>query len=155
MINGLKVQSLDVHVDDRGLLWEIVHNFDLVDGRFGQVYTVIDPVRGTTRAFHKHSVLWDYFAIVHGAAKFCFVDDRPSSPTYLESMTVVASARRPILITVPPGVHHGWRSLEDWTILISVGSELYDREDPDEERVPWDSFHHLFGDRNPFEIWAS
>jgi dTDP-4-dehydrorhamnose 3,5-epimerase-like enzyme len=41
---------------------------------------------------------------------------------------------------VPPGVFHGWVALEDGTQLISVASELYDPENPDEERIPWNSF---------------
>jgi dTDP-4-dehydrorhamnose 3,5-epimerase-like enzyme len=37
-------------------------------------------------------------------------------------------------------VYHGWMSLEDDTMMISTASEVYNRANPDEERVPYDSF---------------
>lgn len=139
-IQGVEVVSLDVHLDDRGYLFEVLHATDPFVKKFGQVYIVGDMVRGTIRAFHKHQELWDYFHIVHGSAKFAFHDDRKESPTYQKTATVVLSDRAPKLIVVPPGVYHGWMSLEDDTIMVSIGSEVYHRENPDEERVPYDSF---------------
>jgi dTDP-4-dehydrorhamnose 3,5-epimerase-like enzyme len=44
------------------------------------------------------------------------------------------------MIIVPPGIYHGWMSLEDNTIMISVASEVYNKEKPDEVRIPPDSF---------------
>ena len=108
--------------------------------KFGQVYIVGDVSRGTIRAFHKHNVLWDFFFISHGTAKFAFYDDRPESPTYKKMFTVVIGERNPSIIVVPPGVFHGWMALEDDTQLISIASEVYNREKPDEVRVPPNSF---------------
>ena len=67
-------------------------------------------------------------------------DDRPDSPTYNEMQIVVSGPRNPALIVVPPGVYHGWMALEDDTQLISTASEVYNREKPDEVRIPPDSF---------------
>jgi len=129
-----------------------------VPGRFGQAYVVHSLVRGTVRAFHKHHKLWDYFCIVSGAAKFAFVDDRggavdsPQGHDYLltpspgDTKIVVASARQPKLIVVPPGIFHGWVSLENNTTLLSIASELYSREHPDEVRVPPNYFDAEFGE---------
>ena len=44
------------------------------------------------------------------------------------------------MIVVPPGVYHGWMALEDDTQLISTASEVYNREKPDEVRIPPESF---------------
>ena len=145
MIEGAKVIDLVTHEDDRGYLIEIARHIDDpephgVVHKFGQVYLVGDPVRGTIRAFHKHDELWDWFFISHGSAKFVLRDDRQASATNGEMMTIVASARKPRLIVIPPGVFHGWMSLEDDTQMISTASHTYDRENPDEVRVPPDSF---------------
>lgn len=140
MIQGVEVVPLVVRADDRGYLIEILRATDPYFTRFGQVYLVGDMARGTIRAFHKHAVLWDWFFISHGSAKFVLKDDRPDSPTYGEMMTIVAGERNPTLIVVPPGVYHGWMSLEDDTQLISTASEVYNREKPDETRIPPDSF---------------
>ena len=145
MIQDVEVVDLARHEDDRGYLIEIARCADDpsphgVVHRFGQVYLVGDPVRGTVRAFHKHAELWDWFFISHGSAKFVLKDDRNDSPTHGELMTLVASARKPRLIVVPPGVYHGWMSLEDDTQLVSTASHTYNSEKPDEVRIPPDSF---------------
>jgi len=145
MIEGVKIIPLTAHMDDRGYLIEIARRADdsephAVVHRFGQVYLVGDMVRGTIRAFHKHQELWDWFFISHGSAKFILRDDRQDSSTYGEMMTVIAGERNPRLIVVPPGVYHGWMSLEDDTQMISTASEVYNREKPDEVRIPPDSF---------------
>ena len=140
MIEGVKLVNLVAHVDDRGYLIEILRASDEHFTKFGQAYIVGDMARGTIRAFHKHDVLWDWFFISHGSAKFALRDDRPDSPTYEQMETYVITQRNPSLLVVPPGVFHGWMSLEDDTQLISTASEVYNREKPDEVRVPPDSF---------------
>jgi len=140
MITDVKIIDLTCHEDDRGYLIEIVRHAEDsmphgVVHKFGQVYLVGDPVRGTIRAFHKHEELWDWFFISHGTAKFVLVDDR-EGPTKDEKMTIIASSRRPRLVVVPPGVYHGWMSLEDDTQMISVASHCYNPEQPDEVRIP-------------------
>lgn len=139
-IEGLLVVPMTVHHDDRGYLMEIIHFNDPFFTKFGQVYLVGNMVRGTIRAFHKHKILWDYFFISHGSAKFAFYDDRPHSPTYKQMETIITGNHKKAMIVVPPGVYHGWMSLEDDTQMVSIGSEIYNNENPDEERVPYDSF---------------
>ena len=155
VIDGVQVVELVRHEDDRGFLYEVIHATDNFVHKFGQVYVVCSPVRGSIRAFHRHSVLWDYFCIVQGAAKFvlALADDeeirRPRNageecvPRALE--TYVLTDRKPALLVVPPGTWHGWMALEDNTLLVSIGSEVYKREDPDEVRASPD----IFGD-----VWS-
>lgn len=145
MINDVQVIPLTAHHDDRGYLIEVVRHAEDpephgVVHRFGQVYLVGNMARGTVRAFHKHEELWDWFFISHGTAKFVLVDDREDSSTQGEMMTIVTGTRKPALIVVPPGVYHGWMSLEDDTQMISTASHTYNREKPDEVRIPPDSF---------------
>ena len=140
MIKDVAKIDLVAHVDDRGYLIEIIRATDPYFTKFGQVYLVGNFAKGTIRAFHKHKVLWDWFFISHGSAKFVLVDDREDSPSYKEMNTFVVCSRNPSLIVVPPGVYHGWMSLEDDTQMISTASEVYNRENPDEVRIPPDSF---------------
>lgn len=140
MIKDVQLVKLETHVDDRGYLIEILRASDGHFTKFGQVYMVGDAVRGVVRAWHKHEALWDWFFISHGSAKFALRDDRSESPTYEEMNTFILGERNPGLLVVPPGVFHGWISLEDDTQLISTASEVYNRDNPDEVRVPPDSF---------------
>lgn len=139
-IKGLEVVPLEVHVDDRGYLIEIVRVTDPYIKKFGQVYVAGSTTRGTIRAFHKHAKLWDYFFIGSGSAKFAFYDDRKNSLTYKRMETIILTQRNPSLIIVSPGIYHGWMALEDNTLLISTASEVYNRKNPDEVRVPYNSF---------------
>ena len=141
-IDGLEIIPLEVNFDDRGYLFEIIHHYDMP--KFGQVYIIGDPVRGIIRAFHKHQELWDYFCIVKGSAKFVFVDDRKESKTYKEKETIILSEKSPKVIIIPPGIYHGWMSLEDNTAMISVASEVYNKENPDEIRISPDSFGDIW-----------
>ena len=125
------IRDLKVNKDDRGYLFEAVREDWGIDLK--QVYIIEDPAPNTIRALHKHEKLIDYFCIVKGSAKFVFAKDD-------EAESVVLSEKCPQMITVPAGVYHGWKSLEPNTILVSVASELYNYENPDEERIPWDSF---------------
>lgn len=144
---------LKVHEDDRGYLFEVAHGSDPFVTRFGQVYMVGDRISHVVRAFHKHHELHDWFCIVHGAAKFVLVDDREDSPTYRKTDILVGTGRTPSLIVVPPGVYHGWMSLEPDTLLTSVASHEYNADKPDEVRVSPDTFDDLLG-QNPWHIVA-
>lgn len=137
-INGLEAIPLKTYFDDRGYLFEIIHNYEMP--KFGRAYVAADPVRGTIRAFHKHNISWDNFCIIGGSAKFFFVDDRKESPTFNQQEVIVTSDKCPQLIVVPPGIFHGWMSLEDNTILLTVNSELFNKENPDETRISPDAF---------------
>lgn len=137
-INGLEIIPLEIHFDDRGYLFEIIHNHDLP--QFGRLYAAGNPPKGIIRAFHKHNISWDNFCIIKGSAKFVFVDDRKDSPSFKQQEIIVTSEKSPKLIIVPPGIFHGWMSLEDGTILLTINSELFNKEKPDETRIPPDSF---------------
>ena len=145
VIKDVQIIDLTTHEDDRGYLTEIVRCSDdpeqhgVVD-LFGQVYISGSPVRGTIRGFHKHLEMRDWFFISHGSAKFVLVDDRSDSSTNGEIMTFILTARTPRLLTVPAGIHHGWMSLEDDTQLICTTSHTYNATNPDEVRIPADSF---------------
>ena len=143
-IQGVEFVSLKANVDDRGYLIEVVRATDPYMKKFGQVYLVGDTTKNIIRAYHKHDILWDYFFISHGSAKFILVDDRAESPTYRHINIFISSQRNPSVLIVPPGVYHGWMSLEDDTQLISTASEVYNREKPDEVRIPPDSFGNVW-----------
>ena len=150
MIEGVRVIPLERHIDDRGYLYEIIHATDDYLPKFGQTYVVASPVRGTIRGFHRHDLLWDYFCVVRGTGKFVVArhadadvkaasaEGRSMKPDQIE--TFILSERKPAMLIVPPGHWHGWMAVEDETIVVSTGSEVYDREKPDEVRVSPDVF---------------
>jgi dTDP-4-dehydrorhamnose 3,5-epimerase len=154
-IADVQLIDLKLHEDDRGYLYEIIHNSDaFVSGRgqqIRQVYVVGNRIEKIIRAFHKHDELHDWFSIVKGSAKFVLVDDREDRSSFGKFDIVICSERDCKLLVVPPGVYHGWMSLEPDTILISTASHEYNRQNPDEHRVSPNSFDGLLG-ANPWEI---
>ncbi len=59
--------------------------------------------------------------------------------------STVLAAEAPSVVVIPPYLYHGWEALTDDTVLVSVGSEVYDSQCPDEERIPFDSFGDVWG----------
>jgi len=143
LINGVQLTPLKVNTDDRGYLI-VIGSSGRTDApdlpMIREVYLVGDMTKGTIRAFHKHETLWDYFFISNGSAKFVLVDDRAGSSTKGEMNTFILTERNPSLLVVPAGVYHGWMSLKDDTQMVSIANEPYDVKNPDEKRIPPDSF---------------
>ena len=148
---SVRVIDLVRHIDDRGdlcELWRLSWGINKVN----QVYTVFDPRPMTVRAYHRHEFLWDLFTIVSGSAKFHVVQGPKSFPLPPignvdlrsglagDDLIVTLSARKPQLLVVPPFYWHGWMSLEPGTMLLSLASHEYNKDKPDEERIPFDAF---------------
>ena len=147
MIKDVEFVSLPSYVDDRGYLQVLMDQRQITDVKLPstrRVYFVGNFAKGTIRGFHRHKKNWDCFFISHGSAKFVLLDGRQDSPSFKETLTYVIGSRNPALMIVPPGVWHGWMSLEDDTQLITLASESLDKADPDEERVSPDHFGDLW-----------
>lgn len=139
-IKGVELIDRKTLSDDRGDLTEIYRTDEPYHTKINQVYLVENPVRNTIRAFHKHEKLIDYFSIIHGRAKFVLYDDRQDSPTFNTKEEVILTSNNKKLLVIPAGVYHGWMSLSDGTILLSIASETYNKEKADETRIDPFSF---------------
>lgn len=142
MINEVQFIPLEVHVDERGDLTEIIRYSQGFLSSIAQLNLINDPVRGTIKAWHKHFEMWEVFFCSQGKVKFGLYDDRENSDTYKKTDTFVFGERNPSILVVPPGVYHGHLALEDDTQLIAICSHEYNRENPDEERVPYNYFDY-------------
>ena len=125
-------------IDERGYLLKIVRAGDIVS--FGETYVIGDWKAGVIRGFHKHAYTDEWFCVLNGTAKFVLYDDRPESTQYGQLQSFVLSGRRPEVLFVPAGVFHGHMALEDLTQTLAVASHPYNSQQPDETRVPYDSF---------------
>jgi len=136
---------LKVHSDDRGFLTEILRQDWGYFPQIKQVYVVESPLRYTVRAWHKHRKLWDAFCVIHGRARvYCCKSD--GSIGYTKPQEFILSAKAPSVLVIPPNYFHSWQSLSDNCILLSIASEVYNRENPDEERIPFDALEAQYGD---------
>jgi dTDP-4-dehydrorhamnose 3,5-epimerase len=144
MIDGVKVIPLHRRVDDRGFLMEILRSDDEHFIRFGQAYiTTCDPQPGgpVVKAWHRHRLQHDHFCALRGKAKVGLYDDREGSPTHGEAQAVILGDGNDFLIQIPPNVWHGFMPLGlEPACILNLPTETYNRDDPDEERAPWDAF---------------
>jgi len=135
MIDGVKTKSLTVRPDERGRVMEILRRDEGLFHKFGQVYmTTTYP--GVVKAWHKHEKQADNIACVAGMIRMALYDGRPGSPTRGQIDEFYLGVHNPMLVQVPPGVHHGWMGVsQEEAIVINIPTEPYDRENPDEQRL--------------------
>jgi dTDP-4-dehydrorhamnose 3,5-epimerase len=139
MIEGVKVRRLRFIPDERGYLMEMLRSDWEEYERFGQVY-VTAAYPGVVKAWHYHELQTDHFVCVRGMAKVVLYDRRKDSPTYGEVNEFLIGDLNPCLIKIPPSVVHGFKGVgQDVALVVNVPTELYNYDDPDEHRLPFDT----------------
>ena len=139
MIEGVKVKKLRVIPDERGYLMEMLRSDWDEYEKFGQVY-VTAAYPGVVKAWHYHKSQTDHFVCVHGMAKVVLYDRRDDSPTHRQVNEFFIGERNPCLIKIPPLVVHGFKGIgQDVTLVVNVPTELYNYDEPDELRLPFDT----------------
>jgi dTDP-4-dehydrorhamnose 3,5-epimerase len=139
MIQGIVVKKLSAIADERGRLMEIMRRDEPLFRGFGQVYLTTN-YPGVVKAWHYHKVQTDMICCVKGMIKVALYDGRPDSPTYRELSELFMGDHNQLLLSIPPGVYHGWKCISaEESVIISVPTEPYDYQHPDEFRLPPDS----------------
>ncbi len=139
MILGVEVKRLLKHCDDRGFLMEILRSDDAIFEEFGQVYISMN-YPGVVRAWHWHEHQEDYFCCIQGMIQVPLYDMRQDSPTFGELNEFFLGEHNPIVLRIPRGVAHGYKTLGVVpSLLLNFPTRPYNREQPDEYRLPWNS----------------
>jgi dTDP-4-dehydrorhamnose 3,5-epimerase len=138
---GVKVYDLKVLPDERGSFteafrqdWqEFVGEDEIVQVNISVSYP------GIIRAWHRHlRGQVDYFLVLQGALKICAYDDREDSATRGKLVEIIASHHKPQLVRMPGIYWHGSKNVSNEpSLLMYFVTRLYDYQNPDEERRPW------------------
>lgn len=134
---GMKLVEIERFVDERGLFHELMRSDWrelLGDDIIVQVnMSVTYP--GIIRAWHRHlRGQVDYFFVARGSAKICAYDEETR-----HLVEVVLSDAKPQILRVPGHYWHGFKALGTEPVyLVYFTTRLYDYQNPDEERRPWD-----------------
>jgi dTDP-4-dehydrorhamnose 3,5-epimerase len=138
MIEGVQTKNLTRHVDERGYVMEILRSDEAIYQKFGQVY-ISASFPGLIKAWHCHKIQTDYFCCIAGNLKIGMYDGREDSPTYGETQTIVIGELSPMVVSIPPGVWHGFRAVGNQTaVVVNIPTEVYRADQPDELRIPVD-----------------
>ncbi|MEW6572223.1 MAG: dTDP-4-dehydrorhamnose 3,5-epimerase family protein [Bacillota bacterium] len=137
LISDVQVKKLRLVPDDRGYLMEMLRSDWPEFDRFGQSYvTACYP--GVIKAWHYHKKQWDHFVCVWGMAKVALYDPRDDSPTKGQVNVFHMGYLNPILLKIPPLVYHGFTAEGgQLTLIVNFPTELYNYEQPDEYRLPY------------------
>jgi dTDP-4-dehydrorhamnose 3,5-epimerase len=138
VIEGVITKQLKVIPDSRGWLMEMMRADDPFFREFGQVY-VTTCYPGAVKAWHYHLEQTDHWVVVSGDAQVALYDRRPGSPTEGELAEFYMGERNPILLVIPAGLLHGFAAVGGKpATVMNVPDKMYDREHPDEYRLPHD-----------------
>lgn len=137
---GVKTYELTVHTDDRGYFIESYRE-DWKEFTEGDQMVQVNAnlsYPGVVRAWHRHERgQIDYFYIIKGALKICAYDDRDND-TKGNLVEINVTPARPQVVRIPGHYWHGSKTLSnESSMLMYFVNRLYDYENPDEERRPW------------------
>jgi dTDP-4-dehydrorhamnose 3,5-epimerase len=141
MIKGVETRALQVNADERGHLVEIFReDWELYDPEPAMSYYSLS-YPGVIRAWHRHHRgQIDHFICPQGRIKVGIYDDREDSPTRGDLDTFVIGEHDQQAVRIPGACWHGFKVLGDeQAMLLNFPTNLYDYDDPDEERLPPDT----------------
>jgi dTDP-4-dehydrorhamnose 3,5-epimerase len=141
MIHDVDAKDLQVNADERGHLVELYRDdWDVFDPDPEMAYYSL-TYPGIVRAWHRHTHgQVDYFTCPQGRIKVGVYDDREDSPTRGELDNFVIGEHHQQVIRIPGDCWHGFKAIgTEPALLVNFPTELYDYDDPDEERLPHDT----------------
>jgi dTDP-4-dehydrorhamnose 3,5-epimerase len=144
LIDGVLIESLQVHPDDRGYFAELarlgsqgIAAHMVADGRRQIQISTTLTYPGTIKAIHYHYEQTDLWAPIAGMLQVFLFDMRPSSKTFGLINTLYVGQLRPWEILIPPGVGHGYKVLGTQPAQLVYFTDRY-YNPKDEGRLAYD-----------------
>jgi len=133
MIEGVVIKQLKQFVDDRGRVMHMVRADDPLFEQFGEVY-FSEILPGVVKAWKKHKLMTQLFAVPIGMIRMVVYDDRLHSKSNGELIVVEMGRAHYQLIRIPPGLWYGFKCISDCTALIVNCADLPHGPDESENR---------------------
>ena len=136
MLKGITIKPLKRHYDERGSFtelirkdWEQLLNQEkIAQANFSTTYP------NTIRAWHRHlKNQTDYFIALKGTLKICAYDEETR-----QLSEIISTGEHPQIVKIPGHYWHGFKTIGNNTAhLLYFTTKLYNYQEPDEERRPW------------------
>lgn len=149
---NLDIQNLDLGIqilfpqknnDKRGFISEILRNDwkEFFDSDFPQQINVSKSNPGVIRAWHRHSRgQIDYFLVQKGTMKICAYDADMNSDSCGKLVEIIADEKEFKIVKIPGHLWHGTMTISKFpSETLYFLTNLYDYQNPDEERLDYDS----------------
>lgn len=138
MIDGVVLTPLRQIFDERGKVMHMLREDSSVFSRFGEIYfSCTHP--GAVKAWHLHKEMTLNYAVIYGEIKFVLFDDRADSPTRGEVQELFISPENYLLVTVPPLIWNGFKSVGAKTAIVANCATLPHNPDEIERRPALDA----------------
>jgi len=139
MIEGVKIKKLQVHPDSRGDFREVLRLDDGLLKRIKQV-SISRTLSGVIKAFHWHKNQDDAFYVIQGNIQLVLYDPRKRSSTKGQTQEIfLGESYDPQVVFIPRMVLHGYQPVGEKEVsVLYLMDRTYNRESPDEYRVPYD-----------------
>lgn len=139
-IEGVAVFPLKQIEDERGAVLHMIRSDSPVFSRFGEIYfSIVNP--GVIKAWKRHKVMTQHFAVPVGRLRLVFFDDRADSPSKgLVEEIILGRPDHYFLICIPPMVWYGFQGISNIPTLLANCSDM--PHDPNEsEHLPVSNDH--------------
>lgn len=139
------LKPIDVFVDDRG--WSYMNLLsDQMDG--GQI-NIATTYPGVTKAWHRHHNQIDCWMHAAGDFKFAVYNEE-----HHKLYQYVVTDRNPAILYIPKQCWHGFSVLGDKpATLVYYVTNIYNKENPDEDRVSFDYHERFWNIKNDEFSW--
>ncbi|MCD6514424.1 MAG: dTDP-4-dehydrorhamnose 3,5-epimerase family protein [Candidatus Odinarchaeota archaeon] len=135
-LEGVRVYELKILPDERGFFAEALRSDwkELLGDEWIVQVNLSYSYPGIVRAWHRHlRGQVDYFLVLKGAMKICAYDDETR-----KMVEIVASEKKPSIVRIPGKYWHGTKTVSsEPSLTVYFVTRLYDYENPDEHRRPW------------------
>jgi dTDP-4-dehydrorhamnose 3,5-epimerase len=141
VINDVVVYDLKKYHDDRGWLAELFRHDDLAAEFFPVMSYISFTTPGVQRGPHEHVDQADLFCFIGPSTfKLRLWDNRETSSTYNNVMTLLVGQDDAKAVVVPKGVVHGYKNVGEIDgMVINCPNRLYMGEG---KREPIDEIRH-------------
>ena len=134
-IDGLTFKPVVKHIDDRGWLAELFRSDEIPSDMTPAMCYVSVTHSGISRGPHEHEAQTDVFGFIGpGDFRVFTWDTRKDSPTYENRVVKIVGESNPVLLTIPPGVVHGYiniSSTDSW--VMNFPNKLFAGENKAEQ----------------------
>ena len=128
MIEGLIHTPLSVFSGEKGAVLRAMRRDEDGYNGFGEAYfSTVD--QGEIKAWKKHTIMYCNLVVIEGEVKFNLFDDRQTSQTQSQNMSLLLSRNNYARLTIPPHIWFGFKGLGHNNVILNMASLIYDPEE--------------------------
>lgn len=135
-LKGVKTYEIKILPDERGFFAEALRQDwkDFIEEEQIIQVNLSYSYPNIVRAWHRHiRGQIDHFLVLKGAMKICAYEEETG-----KMAEVIASGKKPTVVRIPGKYFHGTKTVSNEpSLLVYCVNRLYDYENPDELRRPW------------------